>query len=102
MRPAILGAAALVTSALAWVVVSLGPEPPARWTITHRASAHRTLVVEVAARHPEEALAIARAIGEPERGRYDEILIFVNRPGRRDMLRRVQWTPRRGYVETVY
>ena len=35
---------------------------------------------------------IARAIGDPEHARFGEILIFINRPGRRDMLRRVQWT----------
>jgi hypothetical protein len=91
-----------VTTALAWVVLSLEPTPPPRWTITHRVSAHRALVVEVEARHPEEALAIARAISDPVRARFGEILVFINRPGRRDMLRRVQWTPQHGYVETIY
>jgi hypothetical protein len=95
-------AAALITSGLVWVVLSLGPAPPPQWTITHRVAAHRALVVEVEARHPQDALRIAHAIAAPERDRFGEILVFINRPGRRDMLRRVQWTPRHGYEETVY
>lgn len=102
VRGLTVGAAAIVTSGLVWLTISLAPAPAPRWTITHRVAAHRALVVEVDARHPEEAMDIARAISEPERGRFDEILIFVNRPRRRDMLRRVQWTPQHGYVETVY
>lgn len=96
------GAAGVVTGGLVWLVVSLGPAPPPSWTITHRVAAHRALVVEVAARHPEDALRIARDVVESEPSRFDEVLIFVNRPGVRDMLRRVQWTPQHGYVETIY
>ena len=96
------GVAGLVTGGLVWVTVSLGPAAPPRWRITQRVAAHRALVVEVEARHAEDALTIARSIAEPERGRYDEVLVFINPPGRRDMLRRVQWTPSGGYVETVY
>jgi hypothetical protein len=99
---AALVAAALATSGLVLVVLSLEPASPPRWKITHRVAAHRALVVEVEARYPEDAMAIARAIGNSEQGRFGEILVFVNRPGRRDMLRRVQWTPQRGYEETVY
>lgn len=102
VRATIAGAAALVTGGLVWLTVSLAPAPPPRWTITHRVAAHRALVIEVDARHPEDAMAIAHAIAEPELARFDEILIFVNRPHRRDMLRRVQWTAAHGYVETIY
>ena len=102
VRAMIFAASALLTGALAGVVLSLEPAPQPSWKITHRVSAHHALVVEVESRHPEDALAIARAIGEPERGRFGEILVFVNRPGRRDILRRVQWTPKHGYIETVY
>ena len=52
-----------------------------------------------------EAL-LRRAPGDtartPSAYRFGEILVFINPPGRRDMLRRVQWTAQRGYVETVY
>lgn len=102
MQATAVVAAALVTSGLVWLTLSLAPDPTPRWTITQRVAAHRALVVEVDARRPEEAMAIARAIAEPERERFDEILIFINRPHRRDMLRRVQWTPAHGYVETIY
>jgi hypothetical protein len=84
------------------VVLSLEPASPPRWKVTHRVAAHRALVIEVEARHPEDAVAIARSISESEHGDFGEILVFVNRPGRRDMLRRVQWTPQHGYEETVY
>ena len=97
------GAAAVITSGLVWLIVSMGPAPPPRWTITHRVAAHRALVVEVEARHPGGSRWPSPApSANPEQPRFDEILIFVNRPGRRDMLRRVQWTPQHGYVETVY
>lgn len=102
VRATIFGASALVTTVLAWVVLSLGPSPPPAWKVMQRVSAHRALVVEVEARHPEDALNIARAISEPERGRFAEILVFISRRGHRDMLRRVQWTPQHGYEETVY
>ena len=38
----------------------------------------------------------------PEQARFDEILVFVYRPGHRTMLRRVQWTREHGFVEDVY
>jgi hypothetical protein len=102
VRALAFSVAAILTAALVGVTVSLGPAPSPRWKITHRVAAHRALVVEVEARHPDEALAIARAIRESEPGRIGEMLVFINPPGRREMLRRVQWTTEHGYVETVY
>jgi hypothetical protein len=94
--------ATAVTGALVWLAASLGPSPPPPWKITARTSAHRTLVVEVETRNLTEALTIAREIGEPLQSAYDEILVYFHGPGSRDLLRRVQWTPAHGYVETVY
>ena len=102
MRPLAFSAAALLTALLIAVTVSLGPAPPPRWRVTHRVAAHRALVLEVEARHPEDAVAIAHVIRESEPGRFGEVLVFINPLGRRDMLRRVQWTAQRGYVETIY
>jgi len=102
LRSLTLLAAAIVIATLIAVTVSLGPAPPPRWRITHRVAAHLALVVEVEAGHPEEALAIARTIRESERGRFGEILVFINSRGQHDMLRRVQWTEQHGYIETVY
>jgi hypothetical protein len=104
MRPPLIAflMAGVLTGGLAWLSLSLGPDPPPRWSITRRVSAHRALVIEVEARHPEEALAIARQVCEPELPRYTEILVFIYRPGRREMLRRVQWTREHGYVEDIY
>jgi hypothetical protein len=80
--------------------------PWARWTVTEQLSAHHVLVVHVETRYLNEARAVARTIVDPilPKDNYAEILIYFHRPGRPDPLppRRVQWTPRAGYVETVY
>jgi hypothetical protein len=80
--------------------------PWARWTVTEQLSAHHVLIVHVETRYLNEARAVARTIVDPilPKDNYAEILIYFHRPGRPDPLppRRVQWTPRAGYVETVY
>jgi hypothetical protein len=102
--PAIFGfaIAGVLTSGLVWVSLSLRPDPPPRWTITHRVSAHRALVVEVDTRHLDEAAAIARRIADPVQSRFTEILVYFHRPGGLTLQRRVQWTHAHGYVETIY
>jgi hypothetical protein len=78
--------------------------PWARWSVTESLSAHHVLIVHVETRYLHEARAIAAQIAGPVRNRYAEVLIYFHRPGRPDTLppRRVQWTPARGYVETIY
>lgn len=75
------------------------------WTVTTATSAHQMLVVEVQALHLEEALDIARAIVVPVLDKdYREVLIYVHPPGgfSAGPMRRVQWTPTAGYVESVF
>jgi ribosomal protein S18 acetylase RimI-like enzyme len=74
------------------------------WTVLQANSAHHALVVDVEARRVEQAREIAEQIVKPVRSRgYQEILIYVrpvNNPT--GAMRRVQWTPRTGFVETAY
>jgi hypothetical protein len=74
------------------------------WTVVGATSAHHVMVVEVEAQRAEQARAIAVQIVEPLRDRYEEVLVYVRRPGTSKELaaRRIQWTPRGGYVESVY
>jgi hypothetical protein len=78
--------------------------PSSRWTLTEHLSAHSMLVAHIETLHLGEAVAIAQQLVEPAKGRYEEVLIYFHRPGRPDTLppRRVQWTLKTGYVETVY
>ena len=97
------------TSALARILnqardsSAFGPEP--EWIVTKANSAHHVMVVEVEAQRLEEARAIAIQIVKPVRSRgYEEILIYVRPPrgGLDAAMRRIQWTPNGGFVETVY
>lgn len=75
------------------------------WTVTKAATAHRTLVIEVEARRPEDARAIATRIVRLLWWRkYYEILIDVHPAdrSREAPQRRIQWTPDGGYVERLY
>jgi hypothetical protein len=76
----------------------------AEWTVTRANSAHHALIVEIEARRVERARQIAEQIVNPVRSRgYQEILIYIYPVGNRDgAMRRVQWTPRGGYVESAY
>jgi hypothetical protein len=74
------------------------------WIVTGATSAHRALVVDVAAERVEDSMTIARQVVTPvlDRG-YDEILVYVWKAGagREGADRRVQWTPAGGYRELV-
>jgi hypothetical protein len=78
--------------------------PWARWSVTEHLSAHFVLIAHVETDYLHEAMAIARQIADPVKARYAEVLIYFHRPGRPDTPapRRVQWTAKTGYVETVY
>ena len=101
--------ASLVVIALAGVTLSLFERPfraiPA-WTVIKTTSANYTMVVDVDAARLDRALTIAEEIVAPVRSRgYQEVLVYVHPRGRHDAtteIRRVQWTPRGGYVETDY
>ncbi len=74
------------------------------WQIRNMATAHGAFVIEVEAEDPSQVETIARALIEPIKADYDEILVYVSRAGDPSDLpaRRMQWTPRDGYVEIAY
>ena len=74
------------------------------WHIRNMATAHGAFVIEVEAEDPTQTETIARALVEPIRSDYDEILVYVNQMGDESDLpaRRMQWTPDGGYVEIAY
>ena len=107
----VLGAAvaSLVVIALSGVMLYLSERPfhalPA-WTVTKTTAANYTMVVDVDTSHLDRAREIAKEIVAPVQARgYQEVLVYVHPLGRHDEtteIRRVQWTPRGGYVETDY
>ena len=74
------------------------------WYVRNMATAHGAFVIEVEAEDPEQTETISRALIEPIKDDYAEILVYINRMGDDSDLpaRRVQWTPRDGYVELSY
>ena len=60
-------------------------------------------MVDAVALDPTDAVAHARAIVEPVRANYTEVLVYVRPAGAPVALaaRRVQWTPSGGYVEMI-
>ncbi len=83
------------------------PSPYARhepWIVTRATSARRAMVIDVEADQPENARAIAAEIVEPLRAKYEEVLIYVRPIGSplNALVRRIQWTPHGGFVETTY
>lgn len=92
------------TSALARALNAAQPDDRAwRWSVTHAQASQGALVVDAVALDPTEAVAHARAIVEPVRFKYTEVLVYVRPTGAPGALasRRVQWTPGGGYVEMI-
>jgi hypothetical protein len=73
------------------------------WTVTRASSALGAMVVDVEAQEPNRSLSIAREIVEPVHQKYQEVLIYITPVGadEHSVVRRIQWTAKAGYVETV-
>jgi|SRR5688572_12241215 hypothetical protein len=74
------------------------------WRVTRATSAQRAMLVDVEAQRVADARAIAIQIVEPVRSHgYEEILVYVRKSGAPVSRpeRRIQWTPKGGYVEMV-
>src|SRR5262245_25377429 len=83
------------------------PSPFARhdpWIVTRATSARRAMVIDVEADKPEDARKIAEEIVAPLRAKYEEVLMYVRPIGSppNATTRRIEWTPRGGFVETSY
>ncbi len=80
----------------------LGTHEP--WIVTRATTARRAMVIDVEADRPEDARTIAAEIVGPLRAKYEEVLIYIRPIGSplNAVTRRVEWTPRGGFVETMY
>lgn len=76
--------------------------PLAGWRVREHLSAHHVLIVRVETDRLGESLVIAQLLIEPVKARYAEALVYFYRPGSHRLVKRVQWTPQSGYVETEY
>ncbi|MEQ1758489.1 MAG: hypothetical protein ABL986_09240 [Vicinamibacterales bacterium] len=93
-------------TALARSLNQLRPGDPGEfsWTVTRATSAMRGLVVEIDAVDPGDARRIAEHLVGGTRTQYDEVLVYVRA---RDiasdpLIRRIAWTPRGGYLASVF
>jgi hypothetical protein len=95
------------TTALARSLNRLRPASGAdghAWTVTAATAAHEALVVEVDAIDPGSARDIAAQLVEAVGPRYDEILVYVRALDTKHdpVIRRIAWTPRRGYLASAF
>ena len=74
------------------------------WIVTRATSARHAMVIDVEADKPEDARNIAEDLVAPLREKYEEVLIYVRPIGSpiHTLTRRIEWTPRDGFVETAY
>ena len=68
------------------------------WRVRDYLSALGVLIVEVETRRLDDTVGIARALVEPLKGSYIEVLVYFSAPGQQPAAQRVQWTPERGYI----
>ena len=103
LTPEISGVDALSRAINDARVASSHPER-LRWTVTKSATFLTEMVVTVAAERPEHARTIAEQIVLPVRSKYREILIYVHAVDveRDPSVRRIDWTPARGFAELSY
>jgi len=82
----------------------LGSSPETTWRIMQANSTVDVMIVDIEAERPNEALAITEEIVAPLIDSYVEVVVYVRSQNRTDdaSVRRVQWTPSAGYVETTY
>jgi hypothetical protein len=74
------------------------------WVVIHATSARRAMVIDVEADKPDDALNIATELVKPLREKYEDVLIYVRPIGNpvHAVTRRIEWTPREGFVATSY
>ena len=74
------------------------------WIVTRAAAARRAMVIDVEADKPQDARRIAEEIVAPLRAKYEEVLVYVRPIGspHNTLTRRIEWTPRGGFIETSY
>ena len=74
------------------------------WIVTRATSARHAMVIDVEADKPQDARKIAQEIVAPLRDRYEEVLVYVRPIGspQNALTRRIEWTPRDGFIETSY
>jgi hypothetical protein len=75
-----------------------------RWKLLSSVSAHRAMVIRIEMRDPLQAAPVAQRLVDREGDRFDEVLVYVLRSDDPQpvLTRRIQWTPRGGYVTSEY
>ena len=70
------------------------------WRGLRHLAVHGVLILEIETERLREIFDIAKTVIQPLEDDYVEVLVYFRQPGERFATRRVQWTPREGYVTT--
>ena len=70
------------------------------WRGLRHLAVHGVLILEIETERLREIFDIAKTVIQPLEDDYVEVLVYFRQPGERFAARRVQWTPREGYVTT--